>query len=69
MLKARVGDKYVFGLSAKNVERLMDGQPILIDMRELGLESGHVMIFYGKTEADMQRALEEAGIELQEKPS
>ncbi len=69
MLKARAGDKYVFGLSAKNIERLMDGQPILINMRELGCESGEVVIFYGKTEADMKQALEDAGIELPEVPS
>lgn len=63
MLKARAGDRLVFGLSAKNVELLMEGKPIAIDLRELGA-SGSVLIFYGRTEADMKQQLEEAGIEL-----
>lgn len=69
MLKARAGDRFVFGLSARNIELLMNGQPIDVDLRELGCSSGHVLIFYGKTEADMKDALEEAGIELPEVPS
>jgi len=69
MLKARAGDRFVFGLSAKNIELLMDGRPIDIDLKELGCDSGHVLIFYGKTEADMKAALEEAGIELPEQTS
>jgi len=68
MLKARSGDRFIFGLSAKNIELLMDGRPIDIDLKELGAD-GHVLIFYGKTEADMKAALEEAGIELPEQPS
>lgn len=66
MLKARAGDRFVFGLSAKNIELLMEGKPILIDMRELGMDAGEVVIFYGKTEAQMKDALEEAGIEMPE---
>jgi hypothetical protein len=69
MLKARAGDRFVFGLSAKNIELLMNGHPIDIDLRELGCTSGHVLIFYGKTEGDMKAALEDAGVELPEQPS
>ena len=69
MLKARSGDKFVFGLSAKNLDMLMNGHPILVDLRSLGADGGHVLIFYGKTEEDMVRALEEAGIETEDKLS
>ena len=62
MLKARSGDSLIFGLSALNVERLMQGKPISIDLKELGLEKGRVLIFYGKTEEDMKRELESAGM-------
>ncbi|HZO54907.1 MAG TPA: hypothetical protein VFB63_19525 [Bryobacteraceae bacterium] len=64
MLKARAGDRLVFGLSAKNIEYLMEGKPISIDLKDLGLEGGSVVIFYGRTEGDMKRQLDEAGIEL-----
>lgn len=64
MLKARTGDNLIFGLSAGNIERLMEGKPISIDLKDLGLEKGRVMIFYGKTEEDMKRELIEAGMVL-----
>lgn len=64
MLKARAGDRFVFGLSAKNIELLMEGKPISIDLRELGCDKGSVLIFYGRTEQDMKDSLEEAGIVL-----
>jgi hypothetical protein len=69
MLKARSGDRFVFGLSARNIELLMNGHPIDVDLKELGCSSGHVLIFYGKTEADMKNALEEAGVLPPEQPS
>jgi len=62
VLKARKGDDLIFGLSALNVEKLMEGKPIAIDLRDLGLPKGRVMIFYGKTEQDMQAELEAAGM-------
>jgi hypothetical protein len=69
MLKARSGDRFVFGLSAKNIEKLMDGQPIEINLKDLGCSNGTIFIFYGETEAKMKAALEEAGVELPEEPS
>ena len=62
MLKARSGDNLIFGLSARNVQLLMDGKPISIDLRDLGLERGRVMIFYGETEEAMKAELENAGM-------
>lgn len=57
MIKARVGDMLLFGLSAQNVAKLMDGKPILVDLKALGLPGGHVAIFYGRTEADCEEEL------------
>lgn len=65
MLKARSGDNLIFGLSARNVELLMQGQPISIDLRELGLEKGRVMLFYGTTEQTMKEELQRVGLILQ----
>lgn len=56
MLKARAADYVFFGLSEKNVSRLKQGKPIKINMVELGL-TGHVIIFYGVTEAAMREDL------------
>ena len=47
---------YGFGISEENVNRLKKGQPIFIDLSEIG-GTGEVMIFYGKTEEDMARDL------------
>lgn len=62
MLKARSGDNLIFGLSARNVQLLMEGKPISIDLRDLGLEKGRVMIFYGETEEAMKAEWENAVI-------
>lgn len=64
MIKARSGDNMLFGLSAGNIERLMEGKPMMIDLREIGFEKGHVVIFYGRTEEDMKRDLLENGVLL-----
>jgi hypothetical protein len=64
MLKARTGDRFVFGLSARNIELLQQGRPIHIDLRELGADRGNILIFYGKTEETMKQALLDAGVEL-----
>ena len=62
MLKARSGDDLIFGLSARNLELLVAGKPISIDLTELGLAKGRIMIFYGRTEEDMKRELQENGM-------
>lgn len=45
-----------FGLSFRNLDLLREGNPIRIDMRELGLE-GTVFIFAGLDEKTMQRQM------------
>lgn len=49
-----------FGLSAGNIERLMQGQPIKINKEEMNLPHD-VIIFYGRTEEEMKRMLVEEG--------
>ena len=62
MLKARVGDNMILGLSHENVRRLKKGQPIRFAAKDLGFPGEiTVYIFYGVTEADMERELEAAG--------
>ena len=48
-----------FGLSAMNVCKLQDGQPILFNLSSLGLPSQEVLIFYGATEEIMETELSE----------
>ncbi len=45
-----------FGLSFKNLKKLKQGMPILIDLKEMGLV-GKVLIFAGSTEKEMQAQL------------
>jgi hypothetical protein len=42
----------VFGVSAENITRLQGGDPIQIDLTEMGL-SGEMLIFYGETTGDL----------------
>jgi len=46
------------GLSHVNLKRLKEGQPIVFDLKELGLTlNAEVFVFAGKTEASMQKDL------------
>lgn len=51
MVKAKMNNgDLVFGLSEENLKRLKEKQPILINLKEMGLESRNVIITYGETE-------------------
>lgn len=52
----------IFGLSALNIERLMQGRPIEIQLADLGLPAGKIFIFYGATEASMTDELKRGGM-------
>lgn len=58
MIKAKLtnGD-LLFGISAENVNRLKKGQPILFNLKDMGLENRKVMIVYGETEQDIMAEL------------
>jgi hypothetical protein len=45
-----------FGISEENVKRLKKGMPILINLKEMGIEAD-ILIFYGETEAEMTEAI------------
>lgn len=54
MVKAKLNNgDLVFGLSAENVRRLKDGQPISVNLKDMGLEDRRIMITYGETEDDI----------------
>lgn len=50
------GPLVLFGLSHANLDRLKAGQPIRVDMTELGGQ-GEILIFAGATEATMAAEL------------
>ena len=58
----RKGDLYGFGITAGNVERLKQGDPIVIDMSELGVPQMTITIFYGETEEAIARELQQYGV-------
>lgn len=51
----------VLGLSGENVTRLTAGEPIMFDGTAFGF-AGHIVITYGRTEADITRELAEHGL-------
>lgn len=59
MIKFKGGNLIGFGLSEDNVKNLKQGKLIYINMEEMGFNDIQVMIFYGKTEQDMQNDLSE----------
>lgn len=62
MIKALLGNGTVLiGLSARNIERLQAGQPILFDLTALGLAPQQVAIAAGATEEDIATELQREG--------
>lgn len=49
------------GIEQENVNRLQQGQPILVDMAQFGYRGLQVVIFYGRTMGDLYAQVE-AGI-------
>jgi hypothetical protein len=60
MIKARSGNLVVFGLEAKNIERLKAGDPMLIKMSEVGKAGPDdvIVILYGDTQDDIIAEIE-----------
>jgi hypothetical protein len=58
MIKAKLtnGD-LLFGISAENVRRLKNNEPIVFNLKTMGLEDRKVMIVYGETEQDIMAEL------------
>lgn len=60
MIKATLtnGD-LVFGLSKENLIRLEKGEPIVFNLKEMGLEDRRVMITFGETEDSLYKDMME----------
>lgn len=55
-----------FGLSRRNVEKLQEGKPIVVDLADLGLrDGGLVVIAFGETEESIKAEVLAAGIKIQ----
>lgn len=51
MIKAKLNNgDLIFGLSKKNLIRLQKGEPIVFNLKDMGLEDRKVMIAFGETE-------------------
>jgi len=59
MIKAKVGNTIILGLSDKNIEKLKNNEPILFNLKEAGIEDidANVMIFNGRTEESMMETM------------
>lgn len=66
MIKARAGNVVILGLEAGNIARLKEGKPMLIKLRELGVQTdAAVVIVYGDTHLDIVTAIErEIGLKV-----
>lgn len=53
MIKAKVENTIVLGLSDENVKRLQAGDPIFFNLKELEMGDANVLIFNGRTEESM----------------
>lgn len=54
MIKALLGtDVAVLGLSRTNIDRLLQGKPIMVNLAEIGLRNQQVVIIAGETEQDI----------------
>lgn len=60
--KGKNGDLYGFGLSARNIELLKNGKPIVIDMMEVGIPGMTITIVYEETEEALVRELQRHGV-------
>jgi hypothetical protein len=57
MLKAKIGNAVILGLSEMNLVKLKLGQPIKLNLKDLGFEDREVYIFHGKDEKEMTETL------------
>jgi hypothetical protein len=60
MIRARLSDgRFLFGLDAENVRRLVNGQPIAIELEPMG-GTDKILIMFGQTYGDILNELETA---------
>lgn len=51
----------VLGLTRENIDRLLDNQPIMLDLSQLGLAPQRIAILAGETEDDIIQDLRALG--------
>lgn len=66
MIKAKFEGKdgkpvFFFGLIAENIKRLLDGGPILIDLKQIN-DVGKVMLVYGENEQAIMKEMKDRGV-------
>ena len=60
----KTGERYfILGITEDELCLMKEGVPVEVNGHEIGLP-GKLIVFYGKTEADMLREFASAGIEL-----
>ena len=60
MIRARLSNgAFIVGLDSVNIERLVKGQPIVIDLAEMGGRDV-IMVLFGVTQEDILSALKHA---------
>ncbi|MDD5370515.1 MAG: hypothetical protein PHQ40_15640 [Anaerolineaceae bacterium] len=59
MLSAKINELYVFGLDAENIKRLLQKQPIIVPLSNLG-GTGSVVIMAAPTMDEVIKDVEEA---------
>ena len=55
------GNVIGFGLSRENINRLVEGKPIVADLAALGIAGTEIFIFFGETEQALAKQLVDAG--------
>ena len=54
MIKAKYNDgTLLFGLSKENLSRLQNDEPIMFNLKDMGLEDRKIIICFGETEDDI----------------
>jgi hypothetical protein len=51
-----------FGLSEGNIRRLRKGEPIMVNLKEMGLPGGKIVIMWGPTEREMYAQIRDLGM-------
>ena len=57
MIKTASGNMAILGLSHENLSRLKEGEPIKLNLKDVGLHDVEILIFSGETEESMKAQL------------
>jgi hypothetical protein len=60
IIKHDAGTDLILGVTRGNVDRMVAGKPIRVDLREMEVTAdGNILIFFGETEQDLKDQLAE----------